>query len=521
MTIRGLMVRWLRLVDGLVDRLLGLMLLSWLNVGVRRLSLVGSLRSVNREVSRWTVNTQPWLGSSDLGLGLRSPELNIWGFVVLTESRASILGLRSLGLGTTLLEVKLGGVEVELGAEGLDVWSLEGVAELRSSEGEITGLAAVVEGGAVDVELGLRSIDTELGSWSLDGVLNGWASVLERSVGGLVDVLLGGWLVEAVSGLVGLVLLSWLVMTVTTMADIEGTIAQVGIVAEVLTVATIADLRGLELRGRVASVGARRDLWGAERWASWGLVGRTIIRGGSVGWLLGLVRSVLGFISAGAKTGVLAEAGFDSADRVVSTLSADTSTELLAGGTNRWGLEALIRDVVAETLSADASTELLAGGANVSVVLSIEATAFVKGAGVESTMLSITDMLLLVVRLDVNSLILEIKLLLDLTLVLEVSGLVLEIKLVIEIVLVLEVLDVLLLTLELEVGGWGAEGWVLTILSVRLVVGDVMGLVVRDVGISSVMRIRGRNGGSNSGGSDSLLHLICFLLLRKNQNTSF
>lgn len=521
MTIRGLMVRWLRLVDGLVDRLLGLMLLSWLNVGVRRLSLVGSLRSVNREVSRWTVNTQPWLGSSDLGLGLRSPELNIWGFVLLTEARASILGLRSLGLGTTLLEVKLGGVEVELGAEGLDVWSLEGVAELRSSEGEITGLAAVVEGGAVDVELGLRSIDTELGSWSLDGVLNGWASVLERSVGGLVDVLLGGWLVEAVLGLVdGLVLLSWLV-TITTIADIEGTIAQVSVVAEVLTVATIADLGGLELRGRVASVFARRDLRGAERWASWGLVGRTIIRGGSVGWLLGLVRSVLGFISAGAKTGVLAEAGFDSADRVVSTLSADVSTELLAGGTNRWGLEALIRDVVAETLSADASTELLAGGANVSVVLSIEATASVNGAGVETTMLSITDMLLLVVRLDVNSLILEIKLLSDLTLVLEVLGLVLEIKLVIEIVLVLEVLDVLLLTLELEVGGWGDEGWVLTILSVRLVVGDAMGLGVRDVGISSVMRIRGGNGGSNSGGSDSLLHLICFLLLRKNQNTSF
>ena len=92
MTIRGLMVRWLRLVDGLVDRLLGLMLLRWLNVGVRRLSLVGGLRSVNREVSRWTVNTQPWLGSSDLGLGLRSPELNIWGFVLLTEGRASILG---------------------------------------------------------------------------------------------------------------------------------------------------------------------------------------------------------------------------------------------------------------------------------------------------------------------------------------------------------------------------------------------------------------------------------------------
>lgn len=336
-----------------------------------------------------------------------------------------------------------------------------------------------------------------------------------------MDVLLGGWLVEAVSGLVGLVLLSWLV-SITTIADIEGTIAQVGVVAEVLaTVATIADLGGLELGGRVASVFATRDLRGFERWASWGLVGRTIIRGGSVGWLLGLVRSVLGFISAGAKTGALAEAGFDSADRVVSTLSANASTELLAGGTNRWGLEALIRDVVAETLSLNASTELLAGGANVSVVLSIEATASVKGAGVEATMLSITDMLLLVVRLDVNSLILEIKLLLDLTLVLEVLGLVLEIKLVIEIVLVLEVLDVSLLTLELEVGGWGDEGWVLTILSVRLVVGDVMGLVVRGVGISSVMRIRGGNGGSNSGGSDSLLHLICFLLLRKSQNTSF
>lgn len=78
----------------------------------------------------------------------------------------------------------------------MDVGSLEGVSELGSSEGEVTGLGTVVKSGTVDVKLGLRSIDTELGAWSMNLVLNGWASVLEGTIGSLVDVFLVLWLVE-------------------------------------------------------------------------------------------------------------------------------------------------------------------------------------------------------------------------------------------------------------------------------------------------------------------------------------
>lgn len=77
------MLLWLGLVDVLLGRL---------NISVRGLSLVRSLRSVDGEVSVGSVNTQPWLGSSNFGLSLRSPEIDIRGFPVLTDGRSSILG---------------------------------------------------------------------------------------------------------------------------------------------------------------------------------------------------------------------------------------------------------------------------------------------------------------------------------------------------------------------------------------------------------------------------------------------
>ena len=95
-----------------------------------------------------------------------------------------IRGFGSLGLGDTLSEVELGGAETELGAESLNVGSLELVADVGSVDTEGASLGFVGKLSAVNTELGLGSPDTKLGAGSSNSVVNLGLSVSEGTVRG-------------------------------------------------------------------------------------------------------------------------------------------------------------------------------------------------------------------------------------------------------------------------------------------------------------------------------------------------
>ena len=391
-------VSWL-LVDGL-DGLGG-----GVDVSLLGLSVDSGLRSVDREMGSRSLDTKMRVGAFSVSLSLRAVEVDMGGGIGLLDLSSVIRGLRSLGLSLTLMEGEVRSSEIEFRAEGLNVRSDELVAELRSTESEVTSLGSVTESSLLDAESGLRSIDTKLGAWSFNLVVDGVASVAERSV-----------------------------RAVRLLAAISFTIG--GIVGESLsTISTV---------GEVTAVG---EIVRSDTRAIGELLSVSTTEGGSVsGVSKSLSADSSGESSTGGANTTISELGARVSTGLgsVVSLSANASRELFAGGAN-----------IGSVVSIEATTSVKRSSR--------------EAAGMTVATLAVTDSDFVVVRFDISSLVLEVELLVDITLSLEVSGLVLEISTDIDVVFVLEITSLVLgLTSELEVSGWGLKGSVVTVSSVAI-----------------------------------------------------
>ena len=398
-----------------------------------------------------------------------------------------ICGIRSLGLGLSLLEVELGGGESELGAEGLDVGSLELVADVGSVDTEGASLGFVGELSAVNTELGLGSPDTKLGAGSSNLVVDLWLSVSEGTVGGLVGVGVSftvttvGFAVTLILDTVGSLLLVGSVETVRVLAtvrvlDTVGFLTVGVLTVRVLTVST----EGFATEGLFTDSGTEVVL--SESGADVSTEGR------NASTELGTVGVV-----------TVSTEGFAAEGFLLNTVRVLTVRVLTVGV-----LTVRVLDTVGSVVLTGVKIALTVRVVTVGSVLTVleiatEVTLSVESGGVEAGLLAIgvlavTDSNFLIVRFDVLSGILEVESLVDLVMVLEILGLVFEITISIEIVVVLEILCLILgLTLELEVGGGGVDGTVDTVsLGVAVAFGAAIAVLL------AVASVTGGGSGGNS-----------------------
>ena len=121
-----------------------------LHVDLRGLVAVVTLGSIQVVVRSRSSNLELALSTPNLGLSLGSAEVSLRGLPLLLDLRTIVGVGRALSLGTTTLEGKLGGLELELRSVVLNFGSLESVSELGALETEFASSGSVLEHGTLD-----------------------------------------------------------------------------------------------------------------------------------------------------------------------------------------------------------------------------------------------------------------------------------------------------------------------------------------------------------------------------------